>query len=129
MTLWDCVSCDKRGLLTEGVLHTLTVHSPAGTPGADGHVDLTDPDNWAPEGTIRATFLERRNTLQGREFVSADQVHGEVTHRLETRSTTFSRSIRSDWELRFEGRRLQVVAARDVGERREIVRIDAKEEP
>lgn len=116
--------CECSGGEKRKRLHTLTVQSPAGTAGADGHVDLTTASNWTTQGTIRASFT----TKGGREFISGQKVAADVTHLLETVSTNFSRSIEPEWRLVFGTRIFQITAAYDVNEERRMVQIHAMEQ-
>lgn len=102
---------------------TLTVQSPAGTPGADGQVDLTDSTNWTTEGSIRANFVSKG----GREFVQANQVQADNSTTIETRSTNFTRSILPKWRLLFGSRVIEITSAYDVDEARKTVRIHGTE--
>lgn len=99
--------------------YTLTVQTPGGTAGDDGHVDLTSDANWDTAGTIKGNFLTRG----GRESRIFDQVQGEVTGIIETPSNNFTRSIHPESRLVFETRKLNVQAVIDVDERRQIVHI------
>src|SRR5687768_5420357 len=80
--------------------YTLTVQSPAGTAGADGHVDLTSSSNWTTQVTIKANFFSKG----GREFVSGQKVQADVSHLLDTASTNFSRAIEPEWRLTMDSR-------------------------
>jgi SPP1 family predicted phage head-tail adaptor len=112
--------CDSQ---SSGRYYTLTVQSPAGTAGADGHIDYTSDANWTDEGTIRAKFTSRA----GREFVSAKQVRADQGSMLETVSTNFTRGILPKWRLKLDTRRFEILAAYDVNEERRIVQIEVKE--
>jgi head-tail adaptor len=103
---------------------SLTVQSPAGTAGADGHVDLKSSANWTTEGTIKANFV----TKGGREFISGQKVAADVSHVLETVSTNFTRAIEPEWRLVFGTRIFQITAAFDMNEAREIVQIHVMEQ-
>lgn len=120
---WNCKDDCGGGTSLAAVMHTLTVQSPSGTAGDDGHFDPTDSDNWTTEGTIRGSFTSRG----GREFIKGQKVSADVSHVIEVPSTSFSRSIQPEWRVRFDSRTFQVVAAYDVNEARQTVRIEVRE--
>ena len=115
--------CECEGMAAVRYRHTLTVQSPAGTPDAGGHPDLTDPDNWDSIGNIRANFITRG----GREGRVFDQVSAEVTSIVETPWNNFSRSIHPNMRLLFGTRIFNIVSAFDVDESRQKVRIHITE--
>jgi SPP1 family predicted phage head-tail adaptor len=103
--------------------HTLTVQSPAGTAGSDGHIDYTDDANWTTEGKIKAYFVSR----SGREFVQARQVQADHTQTVETISSNFSRGILPSWRLVFGSRKFEIASVVDLNEMRQTVQIEVKE--
>lgn len=103
--------------------YTVTVQTPAGTTGADGHIDLTDSSNWTTSGTIKANFTSKG----GREFVNGERVQADVTHVIETPSTSFSRGILPKMRMTYDSRTFQIEAAYDVDEMHQVVRCHLKE--
>jgi hypothetical protein len=106
---------------------TLTVQSPAGTAGGDGHIDYTSDANWTTAGTIKANFTSNA----GREFISAKQVQADQGFTIECPSSAFSRGIQPSWRLTWiedgsthKGEILSVV---DVNRERKKVQIEVKE--
>ena len=113
------MKCACPEVATKRFRWTVAVQSPSGTPDAHGHVDLTDAANWTALGNIRVNFI----TQGAREKFTYDQTHAEVTHMLETRSTTLSRSIQPDDRVIFDGRTFNVTGVYDVNEERQVVHI------
>lgn len=76
-----------------------------------------DAGTWSTVATLRA-FVE---PLAGREAEAARQIRADLTHRVVVRSIP-GRKITPADRLKFEGRTLEIVEARDVAERgREVV--------
>jgi len=98
---------------------TMTVQSPSGTADEFGHTDLTDDANWTTAGNIKANFITK-GTKEGRVF---DQVQAEVTHIIETRSTSLSRSIHPEDRIVFDGRKFNVTGSYDLNEERQVVQV------
>lgn len=103
--------------------HTLTVQSPAGTTGTDGHIDYTSDANWTTEGTIKGYFTSKA----GREFVQGKRLQADHSQMIETVSTNFSRSIETSWRLVFGTRNFEILSAVDVNEERRMVQLEVKE--
>ena len=114
-----CGDCDARPRYPKW----LTIEKPSATKDAAGHVDLSVDSNWSQIHKIKGRFI----TKGGREGRIFDQVHADVTHVIETRSTAFSRTLIPKWRLKMDGRKFNIAAAYDVDEARKIVRIEAIE--
>ena len=99
------------------------IQEPRDTPGVTGRTDLSDDANWNTVGIRRCRFVTRG----GRERVFSDQVSADVTHVIEMRSDSVTRSIHPKMRLNMCGRIFNIAAAYDVNEERRIVRIEATE--
>jgi hypothetical protein len=108
--------------------HTLTVQSPTGAAGADGHPDLTLDASWTTQGTIKANFVSK----SGREFVSGQKVQADQGHTIETPSTAFSRGILPKWRLTWTRNgstvKGEILSAVDINEERRVVQIQVMEQ-
>lgn len=103
--------------------HKLTVEQVKSdaSAGDDGHVDLTDDDNWEAADTIKGRFISKG----GREGRIFDQVEAEVTDIVETPSSDFSRSIHPKQRIKdTDGVKYNISAAYDVDRQRKVVRLE-----
>src|SRR5690606_39673685 len=98
---------------------SMTVQSPSGTADEFGHTDLTDDANWITAGNIKANFITK-GTKEGRVF---DQVQAEVTHIIETRSTSLSRSIHPVDRIVFGERKFNVNGSYDTDQERQAEQV------
>lgn len=99
-----CNNCQE---MPPRYIHTLTVEKPGTTTDSSGQLDLDDDANWITVGQIKANIV----TKGGSESYLFKQVHAETDMILKSPSTTLSRSIVPSWRLRFQGRKLNVIAS------------------
>ena len=102
----------------------VAIQQPRENPGVTGRTDLSIDANWETIGTRRCRFITRG----GRERVFSDQVSADVTHVIEMRSDTLTRSIHPKMRLSMCGGRVfNIAAAYDVNEEGRLIRIEATE--
>jgi SPP1 family predicted phage head-tail adaptor len=103
--------------------HTVTIQQPSGSAGADGHFDETSSSNWDFVADRKAKITTR----SGSEGYRFNQVQADISHIVEMRSDSLTRTIAAGWRLVFGSRVLDIRAAYDVDEMRQTVRCDCTE--
>lgn len=116
----SCKPCADMPVMRSRV----TVQRPGGTPDAAGHVDLSSDSNWSAAGS-RSCKVTTRGGSEGYRF---NQVQADISHIVEMRSDSLTRSIHPKWRLVLSGRVLDIRAAFDVDEAKQIVRCDCVEQ-
>lgn len=100
-----CNNCQE---MPPRFIQTITVERPRTTAVDDsGQIDLNDDANWITVGQIKANII----TKGGSESYLFKQVHAETDMIVKSPSTEISRSIVPSWRLRFQGRKLNVIAS------------------
>lgn len=101
----------------------VTVQRPTEDAGDDGHTDLKDDANWENVGVLWGAF----KTRGGREAQVFDQVEATVSHLIDFRYGTTSRSIIPKWRLKMGTRIFNVVSSVDVDEAHKTIQVSATE--
>jgi SPP1 family predicted phage head-tail adaptor len=88
-----------------------------------GKIDKSLDSNW----TTHANAYCSVSTGAGREFYRASQVHADLTHLWETRSTVSLRSTTPEMRIQWDGRTFEIISSMDKDEARETHQITTKE--
>lgn len=93
------------------------------TADANNEVDHTDDDNWETYASRNAAF----QSLSGSERFASDMIQAGQTHRIWLRSDPTTRAITPRMRVSFDSRKFNILAAVDVNEERQWVRLDVAE--
>lgn len=103
--------------------YVMVIEKPKTDQAVDGHVDLTNDDNWEFANRRRVSFKTRGGS-EGRVF---DQTLAETDYLLDFQSDSFTRSILPSWRGRIGSRVFQFLSVLDVDEERHTVLVEAAE--
>lgn len=117
-----CKPCKDIGVMRQSV--SLQQLKDTLTADAAGHVDETAATSWQTVGTRKCKVLTRGG-VEGYRF---NQVQAEVTHIVELRSDSLTRTIAPTWRLLLDGRTLDITAAFDPDNMRQRIQVNAAEQ-
>lgn len=118
------MSADCGGCNDIASQQRFTLQSPAGTPGASGHVDLSDDDNWT---TVSSLLWGKFVTTTGREAQGLQQVEGQRNHKLEFAYQSTLVDVTPKSRLKLGSRVLNITAIYDPDGSRKKIHVDCTE--
>lgn len=88
-----------------------------------GKIDKSNDLNWTTHTKAYCSV----STGEGREFYRASQVHADLTHLWETRSTVSLRSTTPEMRIQWGDRTFEIISCKDKDEARDTYQITTKE--
>jgi len=88
-----------------------------------GEVDLKDEGNWETHVVSWANI----KTKGGREWWKSDKINAEVSHIIQVPYGRLTRKIDSEMRIRVGDRTINIVAAYDIDEQRQVIEMQCKE--
>lgn len=93
------------------------------TPDAHGHIDETADSTWESIGDRWAKFWGEGS----REFFRAKQIQADMSHLIDLRYDGTTSTLTPRDRIRYDGRTLHILSARDAEEAHVVMRVEAKE--
>lgn len=107
----------------------VTIQAPkdTATPGAGGHIDLSDDANWLTKDTRKCSIFTRGGS-EGWRF---RQVEAEVSRIVELKRDSLTRQITPRWRLLYQDgattRKWDIATAFDVDDQHKTIEVHVKE--